>query len=150
MPCRLGRSSRCSGVPARTPAEALAWWRSPSGDSILAVWAARKVVVVPTLVRYEASVGTAPDSLRAQRAALLPDLVALVGRMHRAGVRIAAGTDVAGVAGAPPTWRALRREGELLTSAGLSAAAVRSATGASQLDEWLSPAVAPRRNDGWY
>lgn len=132
---------------ARTPAEAVAWWRSPSADSILAVWAARKVVIVPTLVRYEATVGTAPDSLRAQRAALLPDLVALVGRMHRAGVRIAAGTDVAGVVGAAPTWRALRRELELLTSAGLNAVSLRSATAPSQLDEWLSSGGAARHND---
>lgn len=122
---------------ARTPAEAVAWWQSAAADSVLAIWAARQVVVVPTLARYEATVGNATDSLRVQRAALLPDLVALVGRIHRAGVQIAAGTDIAGVPGAPPTWRALRRELELLTRAGLSAAAVRSATDPTRLDDWL-------------
>lgn len=123
---------------ARTPAEAMAWWRSAAADSILAVWAARGVVVVPTLVRYEATVSTAPDSLQGQRAALLPDLVALVGRLHRAGVTIAAGTDVAGVAGAPPTWRALRREIELLAAAGLTDSALRSATAPERLAAWRS------------
>lgn len=132
---------------ARTPAEALAWWRSPAGDSILGVWAVRKVVVVPTLVRYEATVATGPDSVRAQRAALLPELIALVGRMHRAGVRIAAGTDVAGVAGAPPPWRALRREIELLAGAGLDSPALRVASSPGQLDEWLTAGVAARHND---
>ena len=121
---------------ARTPAEAFAWWRSPAGDSVIAAWAARRIVVVPTLVRYEATLATAPDSVRDQRAALLPELLTLVGRMSRAGVRIAAGTDVAGVPGAPPAWRAVRRELELLADAGLDASALRWATSPASLDEW--------------
>jgi len=129
---------------AATAAEAIAWWRTPSGDSVIAAWAAQRVVLVPTLVRYEASIASGPDSIRAQRAALLPELVALVGRMHRAGVRVAAGTDVAGVAGAPTTWRALRREAELLASAGLSPEAVRLATDPRQLDAWVAGTDARR------
>ena len=121
---------------ARTPAEALEWWRSPAGDSIIAGWAARRIVIVPTLVRYEATIATAADSVRAQRAALLPELLALVGRMSRAGVRIAAGTDVAGVPGAPPAWRAIRRELELLADAGLDAAALRWATSPASVEAW--------------
>lgn len=120
----------------RTPMEALAWWRSPAGDSVIADWAERRIVVVPTLVRYEATIATAPDSVRAQRAALLPALLTLVGRMSQAGVRIAAGTDVAGVPGAPPAWRAIRRELELLADAGLDAAALRRATSPAALDAW--------------
>lgn len=123
---------------ASTPAEALRWWESPAGDSIITRWARQGVVIVPTLVRYEATITTAPDSLRAQRAALLPGLVALVGRMARAGVRIAVGTDVAGVAGAPPPWRAVRREMELLAQAGLDAAALRRATSPVALQDWLT------------
>jgi hypothetical protein len=121
---------------ARTPMEALAWWRSPAGDSVIGDWAARRIVVVPTLVRYEATIATAPDSVRAQRAALLPELLTLIGRMSRAGVRIAAGTDVAGVPGAPPAWRAIRRELELLADAGLDAAALRWAASPASLDAW--------------
>lgn len=128
---------------ARTPAEALAWWRSPAGDSVVARWAARGVVVVPTLARYEATIATAPDAVRAQRAALMPELLALVGRLSRAGVRIAAGTDVAGVEGAPPTWRAIRREVELLADAGLDAAALRWATSPAALHEWIGPRPSP-------
>lgn len=121
---------------ARTPAEALAWWRSPAGDSVMVRWAAHGIVVVPTLARYEATIATAADSIRAQRAALLPELLALVGRMSRAGVRIGAGTDVAGVPGAPPTWRAIHRELALLAEAGLDAAALRWATSPASLDAW--------------
>jgi Amidohydrolase family len=122
---------------ARTPDEALAWWRSPAGDSVMARWAARGTVVVPTLVRYEATITTAADSVRRQRAALLPELLALIGRMHRAGVRIAVGTDVAGVPGAPTPWRAVRREMELLEQAGLDAAAVQAAAGSATLESWF-------------
>lgn len=129
---------------ARTPAEAVAWWQSPAGDSVIAAWAARRVVVVPTLVRYEATIASAPDSVRAQRAALLPELQALVGRMSRGGVRIAAGTDVAGVPGAPPPWRALRRELELLADAGLDTAAIRWASSPASLEEWITSHSAPR------
>lgn len=132
---------------ARTTAEALEWWRSPAGDSVMARWAARGVVVVPTLVRYEATITAAPDTLRAQRAALLLELIALVGRMSRAGVRIAAGTDVAGVAGAPPAWRAIRREVELLAEAGLDAAALRWATSPSSLAAWRGSVGVTRHND---
>lgn len=121
---------------ARTPTEALAWWRSPAGDSLIHRWAARGVVVVPTLVRYEATIATAGDSVRAQRAALLPELLALVGRMSRAGVRIAAGTDVAGVPGTPPAWRAIRRELELLADAGLEARALHWASSPAALHAW--------------
>jgi len=122
---------------ARTPDEAIAWWRSPAGDSVMARWAARGAVVVPTLVRYEATIATAADSVRAQRAALLPELLALIGRMHRAGVRIAVGTDVAGVPGAPAPWQAVRREMELLAEAGLDASAVRAAAGPAMLESWF-------------
>lgn len=122
---------------ARTPDEAIAWWRSPAGDSVMARWAARGAVVVPTLVRYEATIATAADSVRAQRAALLPELLALIGRMHRAGVRIAVGTDVAGVPGAPAPWRAVRREMELLAEAGLDASTVRAAAGPAMLEAWI-------------
>lgn len=123
---------------ARTPAEAVAWWRSPAGDSVIAAWAARRIVVVPTLVRYEATIASAPDSVRAQRAALLPELLALVGRMSRGGVRIAAGTDVAGVLGAPPAWRAIRRELALLADAGLDTAAIGWASSPASLEEWIT------------
>jgi hypothetical protein len=121
---------------AQTPAQALAWWRSPAGDSVITNWAARSVVVVPTLVRYEATIATAADSVRAQRAALLPELLALVARLSRAGVPIAAGTDVAGLPGAPPAWRAIRREQELLAAAGLDEVALRRATSPAALDVW--------------
>lgn len=129
---------------ARTPSEAVAWWRSPAGDSVIAAWAARRIVVVPTLVRYEATIASAPDSVRAQRAALLPELLTLVGRMSRGGVRIAAGTDVAGVPGAPPAWRAIRRELELLADAGLDTAAIRWASSPESLEEWITSHRAPR------
>ncbi|MDX2184415.1 MAG: hypothetical protein SFW08_10595 [Gemmatimonadaceae bacterium] len=129
---------------ARAPAEALAWWRSPAGDSIMQRWATRGVVVVPTLVRYEATIATAADTVRAQRAALFPELLALVGRMSRAGVRVAAGTDVAGVPGAPPAWRAIRREMELLAKAGLDAPALRWASSPTSLHAWRESGGASR------
>lgn len=131
---------------ASDAAGAVAWWRSPAADSVIAVWARRRVVVVPTLARYEASIASAATpALREQRAALLPELLALVGRMARAGVRLATGTDLTGLPGAPATWVGVDRERALLAQAGLSAAEVAAASGEARLITWFADFGPPAR-----
>lgn len=123
---------------AQTPAEAVTWWKSSAGDSVIRRWGRLHVVVVPTLVRYEAMIGSAADaSARAQRAALMPDLIDLVRRMNAAGVRIRAGTDVSGVPNLPTTWAALDRELVLLAQAGLSASQLLAAASPDSLSAWI-------------
>ena len=123
---------------ATTATEALAWWKSPAGDSIIKSMGRQHAIVVPTLVRYEAMINSVDDSsVRAARAAALPELITLVARMNAAGVRIRAGTDVAGLPGVPSTWLALDREQQLLAQAGLSLAQLRTSTDPDSLAAWI-------------
>jgi len=124
---------------ATDPEAALRWWRSPAGDSALRRMAGTGVTVVPTLVRYEASIQSAPNAeLKAARAAFLPELLDLVNRVHRAGIPILVGSDLADLEGAPMPWLGPAREIELLQAAGLSAAAAESAGSAEALLRWLA------------
>jgi imidazolonepropionase-like amidohydrolase len=124
---------------AKTAEEAMLWWYSAAGDSAVARLAASGVTIVPTLVRYEASVRATPDSaLSSARAAFLPKLLDLVGRMHRAGVPILAGSDLVGLDGAPEVWLGPAREIELLRAAGLTAEEASVAASARALLHWLS------------
>jgi hypothetical protein len=121
-----------------TAGEAMVWWKSPAGDSVVRRMGRQRAVIVPTLVRYEAMINAVDDArLREARAAALPELITLVGRLNAAGARIRAGTDMAGLAGLPSTWLALEREQHLLAQAGLSIAQMRTATDPDSLAAWI-------------
>jgi len=125
---------------------------APEVDEMVALLADRGVAVDPTLVGLESLLFTgdpdyhrslppggedpprlteeAVEELRRRARPAWAKALALVGRLHRGGVRIVAGTDCPRpfVAAGVSLWRELR----LLARAGLSAAeAVRAATGAA-------------------
>ncbi len=119
--------------------EALAWWESAAGEDAIRRIAKSGVTLVPTLVRYEASINAAPTpELKKGRAEVMPKLLALVGRMHEAGVPMLAGSDLAGLAGAPAPEHGPAREVELLQAAGLSAAEARAAASPQALERWFA------------
>lgn len=121
---------------------ALAWWRSPAGDSAIARLArlARSGVhVTPTLVFYEASIARGRTAeIREGRARLLPELVALTARLHRAGVPLLVGSDFAGPESGARPGRSFVRELVLLGEAGVSAAALAEAGSGRRLAAWVA------------
>jgi Amidohydrolase family len=132
-------SSPINAGLVKDAAAAFAWWESPAGDDAIRRMAKSGVTIVPTLVRYEASIGAAPSpELKQGRAAVLPKLQALVGRMHKAGIPILAGSDLVGLDGAPSPEQGPAREVELLQAAGLSAAEARAAASPQALERWFA------------
>lgn len=122
----------------KDPNAAMGWWESPAGDAAIRRLAATGVTVVPTLVRYEAAISmAATPELRAARAAVLPRLIALVGRLHKAGVPLLVGSDLAGIPGAPAPETGPSREIQLLEQAGLSAAEARAAASPEAVERWF-------------
>jgi hypothetical protein len=117
----------------------MAWWKSAAGDAALMRLARTQVTLVPTLVRYEAAINS-PESpeIRNARAAFLPDLLWLVGKFHRAGVPLLAGSDLVGLSSGPATDAGTAREIELLQKAGLSASDARYAGSADALIKWFA------------
>jgi len=125
---------------ARDPEAAVRWWASPAGDSMIAHLARTGVTVTPTLVRYEATLGMAPTpEVREARARLLPELIKLTGRLHRAGVPLLTGSDLVGVPPGTAPRDGIAREVELLQAAGLRPAEARAASSAAALAEWFHP-----------
>jgi imidazolonepropionase-like amidohydrolase len=120
-----------------TAADAMAWWDSPAGDSALSHLAGSGVSVTPTLIAYAASIERAPDSVRALRRDVLTFLVALTGRMHRAGIPLMAGSDPGPVDGAIVPGRHLLEELEWLRQAGLSDEEVHR-TATTNVETWLA------------
>jgi imidazolonepropionase-like amidohydrolase len=117
---------------------AMDWWLSPAGDAAMRRLAASGVTVVPTLVRYEANIETAATAeARSGRAAMLPRLLTLVGRLHRAGVPLLAGSDLDGIPRGPAPATGPAREVQLLEAAGLSAAEARNAASPAALERWF-------------
>jgi len=116
---------------------AIDWWESAAGEAAVQQLAKSGVTIVPTLVRYEASIAAASSAeLRTARAGLMPQLLELVGRLHRAGVPILVGSDLVGLAGAPPPEAGPAREMQL-EAAGLSPDAARAAGSAQALERWF-------------
>lgn len=120
---------------------AMAWWESAAGDAAIDELVARRVAVVPTLVAYakftEARRGTPQYEPRRR---VLDFLVRLTGRLHRRGVVLMAGSDMAGPDAPIEPGASLLREIELLREAGLDEAALRSASGRN-LADWLARAA---------
>jgi imidazolonepropionase-like amidohydrolase len=119
---------------------AMAWWESPAGDAAIDALVQHGVAVVPTLVAYEqfteARRGTPQYEPRRR---VLAFLVRLVGRLHRRGVVVMAGSDTAGPDAPIEPGASLEREIELLREAGLDAKALRAAAGPN-LVAWLGAA----------
>ncbi len=125
---------------ATTVDEAMAWWRSAAGDSMLTHLAVAHagLAITPTLALYAANVDRPlTEAERAGRRAVLTFLLELTGRMHRAGIPLLAGSDVS--TRAPENvvpGASLRTELEWLERAGLSPAEARAAAGRN-VARWL-------------
>jgi len=115
---------------------AMAWWRSPAGDSAVAHLARTGVAVTPTLYAYAAFVDAATnheDSVGRREVLLFQEQLTL--RLHRAGVPILAGSDFATRDWIPP-GRSLPGEIALLQAAGLTPAEARAAA-STNVEAWL-------------
>jgi imidazolonepropionase-like amidohydrolase len=115
---------------------AMAWWRSPAGDSAIAHLARTGVAVTPTLFAYSAFADDAKnhaDSVGRREVLLFEE--ELTHRLHRAGVPILAGSDFATRDWIPP-GRSLLGEIKLLQTAGLSATEARAAA-STNIEAWL-------------
>jgi imidazolonepropionase-like amidohydrolase len=119
--------------------DAAAWWWSAAGDAAIAHLAKSGVVVTPTLVGFaafaEMSRGTPEYETRRGGLAFL---IELTGRLHRAGVRILAGTDFSSQTVPVVPGESLLKEIDLLQQAGLSRAEALAAAG-SNISHWLEP-----------
>jgi hypothetical protein len=122
---------------AKTFAEAAEWWKSPAGDSAIMRIKRSGAYFTPTLAFYAANVNLPTDSAaRAGRREALAFLVELTGRMHRAGIPIMAGTDLATRRGDHKPGLSLLEEIEWLRRAGLSEAEAGSAASGNVM-RWL-------------
>lgn len=122
--------------------EAMAWWRSPAGDSAIAHLARTGVAVTPTLFAYAAFVADAKnheDSVG--RREVLRFQEELTHRLHRAGVPILAGSDFATRDWLTP-GSSLLGELRLLEKAGLSRAQARAAA-STNIRRWLRTRPGP-------
>ena len=103
---------------------AMARIEGPKGDAIFARMGANRTHLDPTLVHYEVRLATLKPDVVGKARALFERVKPLVGRAHRAGVPLLAGTDEVSQPG-----KHLLRELELLTEGGLSPReALRAAT----------------------
>lgn len=122
---------------AKTFAEAVAWWRSPAGDSAIMQLERSGTYFTPTLAFYAANVNLPTDSAaRAGRREALGFLVELTGRMHRAGIPIMAGTDLATRRADHRPGQSLLQEIQWLKKAGLSDIDARKAA-SDNITRWL-------------
>ena len=122
---------------AKTFAEAVTWWRSPAGDSAITRLERSGTYFTPTLAFYAANVNLPTDSAaRAGRREALGFLLELTGRMHRAGIPILAGTDLATRRADHQPGQSLLEEIEWLKKAGLSEADARKAA-SENIARWL-------------
>jgi imidazolonepropionase-like amidohydrolase len=115
---------------------AMAWWRSPAGDSAVAHLARTGVAVTPTLFAYAAFVDDAKnhaDSVGRREALVFQEELTL--RLHRAGVPILAGSDFATRDWIRP-GSSLLGEIQMLETAGLTAAEARAAA-STNIEAWL-------------
>ena len=122
---------------AKTFAEAVQWWRSPAGDSAILRLKRSGVYFTPTLAFYAANVNLPADSAaRRGRREALEFLVELTGRMHRAGIPIMAGTDIATRREDHRPGLSLLEEMQWLGRAGLSDTEARAAASVN-ISRWL-------------
>lgn len=122
---------------AKTFGEVVDWWRSSAGDSAINQLRRSGTYFTPTLAFYAANVNLPTDSAaRAGRREALGFLVELTGRMHRAGIPIMAGTDLATRRGDHQPGQSLLEEIQWLRKAGLSETDARNAASVN-ITRWL-------------
>jgi imidazolonepropionase-like amidohydrolase len=124
---------------AKDAAAALEWWLSPAGDEAIQRLVKTGVTIVPTLVRYEAAIAVPADpKVREARAAMMPKLLQLIGRMHRAGIPLLVGSDLVGVRENVRSETGPEREIQLLMQAGLTEGEARAAADPGALRRWFA------------
>jgi imidazolonepropionase-like amidohydrolase len=102
--------------------QAVRRFRAEDADELFARFVDYDVPLTPTLVPWALVLDAGDEEWKE----LFPEFVAVVGQMHRAGMTLLAGTDIAADR---PTGTTLHRELELLVEAGLTPAeALRAAT----------------------
>lgn len=122
---------------AKDFAEAAAWWKSPAGHSAIGRIKRSGVYFTPTLALYAANVNLPTDSAaRAGRGEALKALVELTRLMHKAGIPIMAGSDIAVPRQDYRPGQALKEEMTWLRRAGLSESEVKRAAG-KNIARWL-------------
>ena len=100
---------------------AMAWWRSPVGDSMLQHIARTGVAVTPTLVAYRTfALEASSEEDRVGRQRVLDFLIELTRRMHQAGIVLLAGSDFAAPDSLLVPGASIYLELGLLERAGLS------------------------------
>ncbi len=117
--------------------EAVAWWKSPAGFSAIGRLKRSGVYFTPTLALYAANVNLPTDSAaRVRRREALSSLVELTRLMHKAGIPIMAGSDIAVQRQDYRPGQALKEEMSWLRRAGLSEYEVKHAAG-ENVARWL-------------
>ena len=122
---------------AKDADEAIRWWRSKAGDTMVVHIARTGVAFTPTLVTYRAYTRLRTDPvLIARRVEALEFLKELTGRMYRAGIPILAGSDFASPEIGLVPGQSIEEEVQLLQEAGLTPADARNAAGVN-IARWL-------------
>lgn len=124
---------------AKTLREALDWWRSPAGDTMITHLARTKVAVTPTLAAYQEWVREkgVPETTKAGRQRVLDFQMQLTGRFYRAGITILAGSDFADKDWTVVPGLTLREEVRLLEASGLTPQDARRAA-STNIIEWIN------------
>jgi hypothetical protein len=123
---------------ATTLREALEWWRSPAGDTMVAHLARTGVAVTPTLAAYQefAREKGASEQAHAGRLRALEFQKQLTGRFYRAGITILAGSDFADRDWTVVPGGILYEEIRLLEESGLTREDARKAA-STNIEEWI-------------
>lgn len=130
-------ASPMSAGYVQTLEQAMDWWLSPAGDTMIAHLARTKVVVTPTLAGYFGFVQMARDQEEWDgRMRVYNVQKELTRRFHKAGIVILAGSDFADRSKGVIPGLSLLQEMRVLEESGLTPAEVRRAAGANII-AWL-------------
>lgn len=124
----------------KTPKEAANWWlTSAKADSLIRIMAAKKIFVTPTLVAFQALVNLPENkTVKEELANGLADLMKITFKLHKAGIRILAGSDFSSVNSMSiHPGQSIYEELKLLMAAGLTRREVKKAA-SFNFENWLS------------
>lgn len=121
----------------KTLEEAMDWWASPAGDTMIVHMAKTGFALDPTISAYQGFIAMGRDSAeRAGRQAVYNFTLKLTNRFYRAGVTILAGSDFADRDYDQRPGSSIIKEIEALEAAGLTPEDARRAAG-ENVREWL-------------
>lgn len=121
----------------KTLEEAMDWWASPAGDTMIVHMAKTGFALDPTISAYQGFIAMGRDSAeRAGRQAVYDFTLKLTNRFYRAGVTILAGSDFADRDYDQRPGSSIIKEIEALEAAGLTPEDARRAAGVN-VREWL-------------